>query len=151
MKKISKKRQLSIDSEKDTFEGNKCYMCGGITRRTSDASCVKCFHYKCMHTDIEKRKKYLLTKLHQQARMKKIPFDIEVDDINWVDKCPILDYNLDYFSVGGKKYNTVSFDKKDPTKGYTKGNVFIVSNRANSIKSDMNIQQLERLLNYVKN
>lgn len=150
MKKISKKCQIAIDNGQDTFEGNKCYMCGGTTRRTTDSSCVKCFHHKCMHTDLEKRKHYLITKLSQQARMKKIPFDICVDDIEWVDKCPILGYNLDYFSIGGRKFNTVSFDKKDPTKGYTKGNVFIISNRANSIKSDMSLEQLERLLEYVK-
>jgi hypothetical protein len=49
-----------------------------------------------------------------------------------------------------RKHNTASFDRRDPNKGYIKGNVFIISNIANMRKSDLNVQQIERLLNYVK-
>lgn len=43
-----------------------------------------------------------------------------------------------------------SLDRKDPTKGYVRGNVAWISFRANRIKSDASQQELERILNYVK-
>jgi len=41
-------------------------------------------------------------------------------------------------------------DRKDSNKGYVKGNVFNISNIANMRKSNLNVQKIERLLNYVK-
>ena len=83
--------------------------------------------------------------------MKNIEFSITVADIDWVDTCVVLGTKLNYFSVGGRKRDTASFDRKNPEKGYVKGNVFVISNYANMKKSDMNIEQLERMLSYARN
>jgi hypothetical protein len=104
-----------------------------------------------MHKDLDKRKIHLLQQIKRQATHKGLEFNLTVSDIDWVETCPILDYKLDSFSVGGRKSETVSFDRKNPKVGYIKGNVFIISNRANMLKSDITIEQLERMINYVRN
>jgi hypothetical protein len=39
----------------------------------------------------------------------------------------------------------MSFDRIDPTKGYIKGNVQIVSQRANRIKSNSTLEEFEEM------
>jgi hypothetical protein len=43
-----------------------------------------------------------------------------------------------------------TLDKIDNAKGYTKGNIIWVSSRANRIKSDATLDELEKLIEYVK-
>ena len=46
--------------------------------------------------------------------------------------------------------NSPSFDRIDPTKGYVKGNVIIVSNKANVIKSNATVEELERVSSFYR-
>jgi hypothetical protein len=62
-----------------------------------------------------------------------------------------LGISLDYFSIGGSRGDTASFDRKDPKMGYIKGNVFVISNRANMTKSDMTLEQMNRMIAYATN
>ncbi len=62
-------------------------------------------------------------------------FEIEFQDIPWVTKCPILGIKLDYNGKGTFYDNTASFDRIDTTKGYIKGNVAIISWKANKMKA----------------
>ena len=42
-----------------------------------------------------------------------------------------------------------SLDRIDNSKGYIKGNVAVISNKANKYKSDMTIENIEKLASYV--
>ena len=91
----------------------------------------------------EKTKTDLYNTCRERFRNKKknanrqgIEFSINFGEITFPTHCPILGIELDYFSIDGRKENTPSFDRKDPSKGYVKGNVFIISWRANRIKND---------------
>ena len=56
-------------------------------------------------------------------------------------------------SVKGKQTrnkNKASLDKLIPELGYIPGNVFVVSWRANTLKSNMNISELEMILKYMR-
>ena len=150
-KEANKNRNYSTENSLPTFVGSKCRICATNIRYTKNCRCCNCFYDSCMHKDLDKRKIHLVQQIKRQATHKGLEFNLTVDDIDWVEICPILDYKLDYFSVGGRKSETVSFDRKDPNVGYIKGNVFIISNRANSVKSDMSLEQIKRLLNYVGN
>ncbi len=73
----------------------------------------------------------------QNCKHMGIPFELEFTDIYWPTHCPVLGIELDYWGETGKRAeNSPSFDKIDPEKGYVKGNVNIISWRANRIKND---------------
>ena len=79
-----------------------------------------------------------------RARAKKRgePFTITVADVPDVPElCPLLGIPLAPKSGG----NSPSLDRIDPTAGYTPGNVWVVSTRANLIKQDATPQELMRI------
>jgi hypothetical protein len=49
-----------------------------------------------------------------------------------------------------KSPNSPSLDKIIPSKGYIKGNVWVISNRANTLKNDASLQELELLVENLK-
>lgn len=62
--------------------------------------------------------------------------------------CPILGIELCFT---GYKYNTPSLDRVNNSKGYTPDNVRIISNRANTLKSNATVEELEAIVMYMKN
>jgi len=87
--------------------------------------------------DIEERVATMITAKKNNAFRKGIPFNIGPMDVDFPKYCPILGMELDYFSEGRPvPENTPSFDRIDPTEGYIKGNVAIISWRANRIKNN---------------
>jgi hypothetical protein len=81
-----------------------------------------------------------------RALKKDLNFNIEVDDIIIPEFCPILGIKLERFNIK----SAPSLDRVDNTKGYIKGNVRVISRRANTMKGDMSIQDIERLIAYAK-
>ena len=73
----------------------------------------------------------------QRAKRDNVPFDIEVDDIQIPEICPVLGIKLEV-NVGGDTWEDASpsLDKFYPPKGYVKGNVQIISWKANRLKSN---------------
>ncbi len=84
-----------------------------------------------------------------KSRAKKlgVEFNIEISDIVIPEVCPVFNTPFDKTS---NDY-TYSIDRIDPNKGYIKGNVMIISNKANRIKSDASLSELLRVVDYVKN
>ena len=48
------------------------------------------------------------------------------------------------------KFSSPSMDRIDPKKGYVEGNVVWISNKANTIKSDSTVKELEKILSWYK-
>ena len=71
-----------------------------------------------------------------RAKNKNIPFDLDYTDIVIPDKCPILNITLvsGVDTGAGGNENSPSLDRIDNTKGYIKGNIQVISNKANSMK-----------------
>lgn len=78
-----------------------------------------------------------------------IPFNLEVADIVVPTHCPILGVPLvihrGHGSLKGGQPNSPSLDRIDNAKGYVRGNVIVVSYRANRIKCDATVNELEAL------
>jgi hypothetical protein len=86
-----------------------------------------------------------------RARQKGFDFTIEQKDITIPETCPLLGIDLVcHRGRGSQQGNSPSLDRIDPTKGYIKGNVWVISNRANTLKNDATIQELELLVENLK-
>lgn len=79
-----------------------------------------------------------------RSKLKGIPFDLDITYIQELldntPECPLLKVP---FTEGSY---TQSLDKIIPELGYTKGNVWIVSYRANSIKNDASLEELRTIV-----
>ena len=86
-----------------------------------------------------------------KARAKRagLRFDLSVEDIVIPEKCPLLGTALDLNSASIAA-NSPSLDRINPDKGYVKGNVWVVSFRANAIKQNAYVGELETLVNNLK-
>lgn len=81
-----------------------------------------------------------------------VPYDREaVDEIllaaKDVEVCPVLGIPL---SVGGSLETSPSLDRIIPARGYTRGNMAIISGRANRLKSDGTLDELKRLTRWLE-
>lgn len=88
--------------------------------------------------------KSLYRSCRKRARREGIPFNIEESDIVIPDVCPVLNTPIVYGSKDKNEWPSV--DKVNPLRGYTKGNVCVISYRANRMKSNMRIEDVRRML-----
>lgn len=97
----------------------------------------------------KRRDKVLFTKAKYRAKQLGLEFNITLEDISFPEICPILNIILE-FGNRGLKDNSPSIDRIDNTKGYIKGNVHVISWRANRIKCDASLEEIEKLYLYMK-
>jgi len=95
-----------------------------------------------------------------RAKRKNLVFNIDVSDIQIPIICPILGIpiikNISESRAKGPSSNSPSLDRIDNSKGYIKGNVTIISHKANTMKHNATPEELIRfakwvLFNYKKN
>jgi hypothetical protein len=75
-----------------------------------------------------------------------IPSNLTLEDLVIPKFCPILGIELE---VGGKD-SSPSIDRIFPQLGYVKGNVQIISMRANRIKADSTPDELKKVADYMQ-
>lgn len=99
----------------------------------------------------EKKIKELVQNARNRAKRNGIEFTITYKDFMAITHCPLLGILLDFATEGkGGKDNSPSIDRIDPSKGYVPGNVWVISYRANRIKSDSTIEELEMILSNLR-
>ena len=111
---------------------------------------------ECKALDSAKRysamnyKQKLLYPARKRAKLKGIEISITADDIVLNKICPLLKVKIDYRAdKGGRGWSSPyspSLDRIDSTKGYVPDNIWVVSKRANTIKSDASLEELELLV-----
>ena len=92
----------------------------------------------------------------KRATLRGIPFEIEVSDIVIPELCPILGIPLKALSGTGAvpipmRNNSPSLDRINNKKGYVKGNVAVISMRANHVKADGTTAELKAIANFMQN
>jgi len=126
----------------------ECTNCGTIFEKTSKMTlCKPCNSNRVKSLTPE-------WKMHQRAkqRCKKsgLEFSIEVEDINIPDMCPILGISLNMNSGKPGAYaNSPSLDRIDNTKGYTKDNIWVISQKANAMKGAATEEELLKFAQWV--
>ena len=94
---------------------------------------------------------------YAKARAKKlgISFDLTEEDVVIPERCPVLGIVLRYGakSPGNRQaaQDSPSLDRIEPNVGYVKGNVVVVSWRANSLKKDASVAELQALATFYGN
>ena len=82
-----------------------------------------------------------------RARAKGLEHTITIEDIKIPTHCPLLGIPLQDNTGQGRGNNPTSpsLDRLDSSKGYTPDNIWVISNRANEIKSNATLEELERI------
>ena len=167
-----------IKEAQEYQKGKVCSMCkehkplSEFTKRTSSKdglgyNCKSCFkEYEDNQCRI---KKWFISK-RSDAKRKNIDFTIKPEDIPGVKikettkiyksrkytswkaveypkVCPVFEMELDW-GMNGRQPNSPSLDRIDPTKGYVKGNVMIISDLANGMKQNATPEQLKQFGRY---
>lgn len=89
----------------------------------------------------------IYTRIKSKCKSQGIPFNLEKEDIVVPDICPVLGIPLLHHS-GRKGYHpqSPSVDRIDSSLGYIKGNVRVISARANLLKNNATLEELELIL-----
>jgi hypothetical protein len=104
---------------------------------------------------ITHRESLMLSRCKYRAHQRGIPFNLTKDDIVIPKTCPVLGIELRQLSMEdepqkGYHTNAPSLDRIIPELGYVKGNVRVISARANLLKNDATISELELVLKDLK-
>ena len=93
----------------------------------------------------------LLGQARYRAKKKNIKFDLELSDIIIPKLCPVLKIPLTAgSSSGGPRGCSPSLDRIDNAKGYIKGNVQVISHKANTMKHCADNNELILFANWIK-
>lgn len=86
----------------------------------------------------------MLARAKSRAKRDGLPFDLTIEDLTIPATCPLLGIPL-IAGIGKHTGNSPSIDKIVPSLGYVRGNVWVISHRANAIKRDASLTELETL------
>lgn len=91
----------------------------------------------------------MLSRARRRAKQKGLPFDIELSDVVIPATCPVLRIPI---TVGLDKRDrgSPSLDRIIPALGYTKGNVQVISTRANAMKQDASPAELLAFADWIR-
>ena len=142
----------------DTLDNKRCPRCG-VHKPTTEfyrskrdgyqSHCKKCkdnaHRQRC---EVNPHKQIFASKKNHAKRVG-VEFTLRYEDVVWPEYCPVLGIQLDYKRFNsdrtGRRFHSPSFDRVNPNVGYTPENTIIVSARANTIKSNATVDELERV------
>ena len=147
------KRCTQCDTVKslDNFGKHKCKpdglrsYCKQCARRYYDKEKAKT---KEQQNPVQKITCQMVSRTRKRAKEKNLPFNLDVQYVRSLatSRCPVLQVKFDwslYKNNGKIPFNRPALDRIDPSKGYVKGNVWIISSKANRIKSDASHEELK--------
>lgn len=86
---------------------------------------------------------HMVQQAKNRAKQKGLPFNITADDIEVVKFCPYLGIELKQnLDAKGPAFSSPTIDRIVPEKGYVKGNVQLISHKANAMKYNASIGEL---------
>lgn len=148
--------EFSINNGNSTGRKSHCRVCISNNIENKRLNKIRCSGYYLRKGQRESRdwkrnniKEYLYNSAKTRAKQRNEEFSIDLEDIIIPELCPLLGIRLQY-NEGIKQDTSYSLDRIDSTKGYIKGNIWVVSLRANRIKNDSTIEELEMILHNLK-
>ncbi len=153
-KVLSLDEKLTIKNKRSHFIcicdkcGQECVINSSEIKRAHSCGCER-------GVNDRNRKAYGLRKTHffeyrllcyarRNSKRRGEECSLELEDIVIPEYCPLLGIKLDT-SSGSKQDTSPSVDRIDSSKGYTRENVWIISQRANRIKNNSTIEELRMI------
>ncbi len=102
------------------------------------------------------RQRFNNVRVHAQKRATTgdVPFDITTSYIESIypedGKCPVFGFVMEFGGGYSDRDTSPSLDRILPELGYVPGNLRWISNRANTLKRDANLAELEAVVLYMK-
>lgn len=116
---------------------HSCSVHGGQVKRAGCSECSAAYMRRRRHSQPDMA---MVARAKDRARARSLPFDITIDDVVVPPICPALGIPI---VVGRKRSATSpSLDRIQPHLGYVRGNVRVLSDRANRMKGAQNLAQL---------
>lgn len=84
-----------------------------------------------------------------RSKRQGVEFNLELNDVIIPLLCPVLGVPLVIGNIQENGFSP-SLDRVDNNGGYIKGNVWVISRRANTIKNDSTLDELEKLVGALK-
>lgn len=177
MNSVSPLPNVKICTKCKKYQDLSCFRVRKNRKNALTSWCVACLRRKCKHNYLvnrKKRVKYLreyheenkhtvakrkraqwadprnrrsiwLCALRRKSLNKGIKFNLTLEDIVIPEYCPVLGVLLNFDCTSP---NCATMDKIVPSKGYVKGNVIVVSKRANQIKSDATVAEIMKVAEF---
>lgn len=129
-----------------------CTTCGESKPSTEFASKHQCLICRRAYLRAYRRKDYrpyMFARMKFRAAKLNVPFDIESADIPLVTHCPVFGFELKA-GDGFATLNSPSLDRIIPELGYVKGNIIVISHKANMIKSSATPDEVMQVAEFFK-
>ena len=81
-----------------------------------------------------------------RAKKQGLPFNIKPQDIKIPEVCPLLGIPIVQRKGSGTNHGSPSLDRVIPSLGYVVGNIRVISAKANVMKNDASLQEVELLV-----
>lgn len=111
-------------------------------------TCKECNRAKCIEWNSKNKDSLTLNRIRHRALDKGIAFDIDLSDIAYPEKCPVFGFDLER-NCKVPQFNSPSVDRIDPSKGYVKGNIQVISQLANLMKQNATPAQLIQFAEWI--
>jgi hypothetical protein len=135
------------NSRKDGYH-NVCKICRGEKdKKRRQTPSVK---EKDRLSKINNKSKRLFYAARGRALDKGLEFNISPEDIVIPDICPVLGIPIIRDAKSERVDGSPTLDRIDSSKGYTKDNICVISNKANTIKSFGTIEDHQKVIDYMK-
>ena len=99
--------------------------------------------------------KTMLRSIRSRCKKEKINLDIDLRYLNSIwpkdNLCPVFGTHMERNRKGESRDSSPSLDRIVPEKGYNKGNVVVVSFKANRMKNNGTVEDLRKVLHFYEN
>lgn len=99
---------------------------------------------------VNKPKEVMVKAARQRAKEKGLEINITSDNFEIPKFCPVLGIKLKN-GKGKTLPSSPSLDRINSNLGYTKGNIMVISWRANSLKRNGSIDEFQKIIEYMRN
>ena len=159
-----RKKRSSITKIKEN-QTKKCTVCGrelpldsfykGSGKFGKQSRCIECdkeIHASEHYKELRKESRNLRRKYSSSDNERdKLDFNITYEDFEIPERCPLLGIPLvKHISEGNAKDDSPSLDRIKPELGYVRGNVWVISHKANEIKNNVNSDTLKTIAENLK-